>query len=201
MQARPVPKLLSWILAAALLVALSPAVLADEQKKEDPKQDESAEKKSSEAGKAKADEEEVVVFTNDDLKRLYGEPEPAPAPPAPAQPAQPGAKPGDAAPQPPANPLEWMENRKAQAQDRAQKIAEAEKALADAQQKVNDLDLRLKALRNPYRARPQISNEERAEWDQMGTAERVKRTEEQLQEARTAAEQARAELQRLRSAS
>jgi hypothetical protein len=81
------------------------------------------------------------------------------------------------------------------AEARTRAIAEAEQAVAAARERVKELENRILALRNPYMARPEIPEEEKADWDSMGTGERIKNSEEQLAQARKdleAAEKARA---------
>jgi len=192
MTPRTASKLLPWVLVA-LLVCLAGPVLAEDEKpkKEQPAAGEQkAGAEDAEAGKKDGipvkEADETYVFTNDDLERLTdaghdvpptrlppagdapaATPAPAPAPPA---------KPGDA--------LEWLEQNKARAAERAQRITDAEKAVADARARVQALEKRLLSLRNPYSARPQIPDDEKAEWDELSTRDRVEKTQRQLEEAR-----------------
>jgi hypothetical protein len=204
-------KLSSLVLGVALVATLTPAGFAqDKSEKAEAKADtqRDATKPPASGGKAaesKAGEEEVLVFTNEDLKRLFGEEEPGTPPAEPGQaPAAgrsdpPPLRPGEPAAQPPTDPLTWMADRKARAEERQKRIAEAEKAVADGEARVSELEKRMLAVKNPYLARPEISDEEKEGWDEMDAVERVKRTEDDLAQARKDLVQARQELRQLRA--
>jgi hypothetical protein len=149
------------------------------------------------------------VFTNDDLARMFPEPatpEPAPeATPEPAPDAGPAPQ-GDAgegggdgsseltapAPPPPEQPAENDDplaqieaaQRASEARDRL--IREAEAALAAAREKVEQLEVQLLAVSNPFSARPQLSEEEQEIRRTSGedAVARRARTEQLVEEAK-----------------
>jgi hypothetical protein len=197
-----------WLLTAAVacIVSISCAT-GNAQEKAPPEKEQSEQKKEQKAGPAEKAEQEVVVYTNKDLERMFGESEEsadldAPAADEPAEERKPimeikvEPEPGE---QPPASdPLAVMRQRKEMDEARAQAVAEAEKAVADARERVTQLEQRILALRNPYSARPQIPEDEKADWDSMGTRERLEKSEEQLAQAREELEAAEKELDAIR---
>jgi hypothetical protein len=99
---------------------------------------------------------------------------------------------------PASDALSLMREQQARAEERGRAIAEAEQAVADAKARIEQLELRISALRNPFRARPDIPEDEKAEWDSMGTRERLERTEAQLEQARAELAAAEQELAKIR---
>ncbi len=99
------------------------------------------------------------------------------------------------------DPLKAMEEGRQRAADRQAQIAEAEKKVADAEATVRDLEKRVLAYRNPLLPRPEVSSEEADAQAGMNGGQRVGRAEQQLAEARSEAERARADLARVRSGS
>jgi hypothetical protein len=202
-------KLLPWLLGVALVVLAGAVGIAEEEKKADPKAAEKAEKKVA------ADDDEVLVITNDDLKRMFGEPEetktdaPAETEAAQAAPGEPGATPAVTAKESdeaaeggePTDPLKWMEQRKAAQADWQRQVAEAERAVEKARKRVSDLEYRLRATRIPFLARPEISEKEKEEWASKTAPERAELTQTQLDEARAELAAAEQELARLRTQS
>ena len=157
------------------------ASAAEPQKKKE--EEEGSRQKKGQAGAG------AVVYTNADLERLFGPPGPAPAEEA-------GSKQETGAER--ADPLKLIEEEKQQASDRQAKIAAAEKAVADAEANVRDLEKRILAVRNPLLPRPKLSEEEEEAQKGMDGAERVKRSQEQLEQARKEVDRAKAELARVR---
>lgn len=216
MHRKPASNLLPWLLCVALAVFLAPAAFAEEEKKEEKKAaEEAAEPAKSEAespaaaADAKKDCAEVEVFTNEDLERLFGRgeettPETGPEEGEPAdgtarpepRPVEPVQGAGTAQP---ADPLQWMEERKTRQAERQEQIAAAEAAIGAARERIADLEQRIRATKNPYLARPQIPDDEKSDWDGMSAPERVAAAEQQLQEAREELRKAEEELARLRS--
>jgi hypothetical protein len=213
-----------WIglLCAAVLVFAGVAGASDEQKKDDDaaaeKNGERAEGKDAARGEGESDE--VLVFTNEDLERLFADTEaeaksrPLDLPPAKngAEQAEPAG--GQAAPEPPvkqvepsgaagneqfADPLQWMADRKAQRADWERRVAEAEQEVATLQERVTELEKRILATRNPLLARPKIPEEEKEEWDSGTAPERVEKSQEQLDQAKAELAEAQRELTRLRN--
>lgn len=132
-----------------------------------------------------------------------------PAPPAPApRPAEPPASAAKPPPEavveaPPAapaatDPLQWMEDRQAREEAQRVRIAAAEKAVDDARARVAELENRLLAVKNPFLPRPVLPPEEAAAWEGLDGAERAKRVETQLAEARSELERAEKALADLR---
>lgn len=129
---------------------------------------------------------------------------PAPVPPPEEPPAsvvepQPEAGVEDPPADPAAtDPLQWMEDRQAREEAERVRIAAAEKAVADARAHVAELEKRLLAVRNPFLPRPVLPPEEAAAWEGLDGAERAKRVEAQLGEARSELERAEKTLADLR---
>jgi hypothetical protein len=143
---------------------------------------------------AKPADDAPLVFTNDDLERMFGPSEPA-APPAAVAPVEAGSKPAAD------DPLKRMEADKAAAGDRAAGVAEAEKKLAAAQANLDGLEKQLLATRNPYLPRPKLSEEDARKLEGKSGPERVELTEEQIEAARREVDKARADLERAKSGS
>ncbi len=203
MVAKYVPRLSIWLLAV-FLIGLTPVACAtDEEAKKE-------ETKAAESSGEKEAEEEVKVYTNADLEKMFGDesadetipPTQLPTSPSPA--AEPGrtAEPSESAEPPaeskPADALTLMQQQQAQREERQRTIAEAQKAVADARARVKELEERIMALRNPYRARPVIPEDEKAEWDAMGTRERLEDSQEKLRLAREELAKAEKELAEIR---
>lgn len=135
------------------------------------------------------------VFTNADLEKLWAGDTAAWA----TTPSGSGSS--DAAPTPgpgvetplAMDPLKYLQSKEASAADRQTAIADAERELAAARAQVASLEKQLLAIRNPFSARPELSEDEKeARGKDTSVAERIARTEEQLALARervTAAEQ------------
>jgi hypothetical protein len=201
-------KLWPWLLCVSLVFFSAAAGFAEEEKKDDSKSSEKSEKKAD-----KPKEEEVKVFTNEDLEKLEGPAGPIimPIRPDDAQPPQAaqgeGAQPGVRSAEPtqgdaeaqPTDPLQWMEQRKARQAEHQRQLAEAENAVANAKQKVTDLEYRLRATRIPFLARPQIPEDEREKWSEKTASERAEYTQTQLDAARTELAQAEQTLAQLRA--
>jgi hypothetical protein len=94
-----------------------------------------------------------------------------------------------------------MEQEKKARAAKGERVAEAESKLAAAREKLKNLETQLLATRNPFSARPQLSEEEREQRMTSGetAAERNKRTQELVDEARAKVAEAEAELARARS--
>ena len=198
------------ILVLCLVLVLGTgAALATEEKSESKKaESEQTAKPAREGGGKKADD--VVVYTNDELERMFSEPATPPkgalslpaASPAeddgePAvRPANPGQKPAQGQP---ADPLKWMQDRQAREAEWSRQVAESEQEVRDAEQKVADLEYRLRATRIPFLARPEIPEEEQGEWEGLTAAERAERTQQQLDEARAELAAAQQKLGALRA--
>jgi len=194
-----------FVLAAALLAM--PAAAGDEKAapappaKQKQKQTQKNEGPAKPAACAPSQAEEPVVITNEDLERMFG--------PGETPEARPEAEPDDRAahdhgeepspPQAPPNPLQAMEQDKADEARRQQAIADAQRDVDAAEAAVRDLEKRLLEQRNPYLPRPELSKEEAAAQQGMNGAERVARTQEQLDLVRKELERAKAQLDRLRS--
>ena len=186
MVAKYVPRLSIWLLAVAL-IGLTPVACATE---EEPKQEET---KAAESSGEKEAEEEVKVYTNADLEKMFSEesdsekvpPTTLPSTPPPAaEPAKPAETATPPAESKPTDALTLMQQQQAQREERQRTVAEAEKTVADARARIKQLEERVMALKNPYRARPVIPDDEKEEWDSMGTRKRLEDSEEKLRLAR-----------------
>jgi hypothetical protein len=110
-------------------------------------------------------------------------------------------KPKSVGPEPPnqVDPLQWMADRAAREEARKVRIAEAEKALFDARERVGELEKRLLAVKNPFLPRPVLPPDEAKAWEGLSGAERAARVEAQLKEAREAVVETEATLAELKS--
>lgn len=137
------------------------------------------------------DAAKVKVYTNDDLKKLYGgeavadEPNPA---------SESGTTPETGS----GDPLKELFDRQAKEAEHKQKIADAEAKVAAARDKIADLEKRKLALRNPLLRRPVGPEEKTDEWKALGASDRVKKTDEEIAAARADVEKLQAELDTLR---
>jgi predicted nucleic acid-binding Zn-ribbon protein len=98
-----------------------------------------------------------------------------------------------------ADALQWMEKRKAQQADWQRQITEAEQKVSGLQLKIADLEKRIRATRNPLLARPEVPDEEKDDWASKSAPERVKLSQEQLDQAKTELAEAQRELNHLRN--
>jgi hypothetical protein len=198
MSARQSSAAFSVVVVAIIAVLLpAPAVLAaDPPSGEETKQDGSAAKENEDAGREgePESEEPVPVYTNADLERLFGPPEPAPA----------GGAPGDAeaAPQAaakPADALEALQHQQASQKTRERQAAEVEKIVAQKEQEVQKLEQRILRIKNPLLPRPEadMTPQEKEQWEGLSATERVEMTQKQLDQAKKELADAEAQLRRL----
>jgi len=138
---------------------------------------------------------DVKVYSNEDLQKLYGggslktdEPETASGEGTlPTTPTEPDY-----------DQLKQMLEQQGKAKQRDKEIVEAETKVADARQRIADLEKRILATKNPLLARPAAPEEGADEWNKMSAPERVDRSKQDLEAARTQLAEAEAELNRLR---
>ncbi len=142
------------------------------------------------------------VYTNADLEKLVDsvgeedrEPPPAGTAGAPAE----GSKKPD--PKSDTDPLTWLQQRQSAQREHRKAVSEAQAAVNAARERLVNLERQLLAARNPFSARPQLSEEEKATRREGGetAAERHERTKELVENARTEIRAAEAELARLRA--
>ena len=208
-----------WILVA-LVLALG-ASLAAEQKA-DPKaaKDKKPAKPAAErkteppiseiyraahpGAQAQPSSEDSEVITNEDLERMWSGLSPTERLQGVYQAERhigtPAGDAGAAAGKGEANAGEWLEKRQASEADTRTKTAEAEKKVADLRAKVDELERRLLAVRNPLLPRryAERKNEEDKSWDQKTNPERVQATEDELKKAKDDLAAAERELAQLR---
>ncbi len=145
------------------------------------------------------------VYSNEDLVKLFGAPPEEPgaegeAPDAESRGAEsPGATPPPGAEEGP-DPLTKLFDDQRRAQEHAAQVAAAETKVAEARQRIGDLEKRMLAVKNPLLARPAAPQDKAEEWKHSDGAERVKRTESELEQAQAALARAEAELEQLRRA-
>jgi hypothetical protein len=96
--------------------------------------------------------------------------------------------------------LERFRQRQARERTLESRISEARAEVAAAEAEVERLEKRALAVKNPYLARPVITEEEAEEWNRMDNAQRLRKTEEDIRQARERLEAAREELARLEGA-
>jgi hypothetical protein len=123
------------------------------------------------------------VITNDDLDKLYGAPEPAAQPTDPSLASRSGPALKDTA--------TWLAEERERATQQRQTRSESLQSLEAAETRVADLQKRLRALRNPLLARPEAPEDDDGSWQAQPNPERVRRTEQELVEARKELREAR----------
>ncbi|NIM01452.1 MAG: hypothetical protein GTO30_13790 [Acidobacteria bacterium] len=174
---------------ALLAIGFLSADVSAQETKKDPK--DRVEKKKVES------KEEVKVYTNADLEKFkIVKPEEEVTTPA-AETKEAETKTTKEA----ADPLQWLQQRRAAQQEQAKSLAEAEAAVTAAKAKLADLERQLLATRNPFSARPELSEEEKTKRTEGGetAAQRHDRTKEMVEKAREGLRKAEAELARLRA--
>jgi hypothetical protein len=144
--------------------------------------------------------ETVKVYTNADVKK-YAEPETkADAKPS-ATPEGTEQKAEKPEPKKTVDSLTWLRQRQDAQREHAKAVSEAEAALATAKQQLANLERQLLAARNPFAARPELSDEEKSKRKDSGesAAQRHERTKELVEKSREAVRAAESELARLRA--
>jgi hypothetical protein len=194
-----------FVAFVAVLATSGPVSAADASQQVDKEQPEQAQPASASnvtAVPGKPDSPGTVrVFTNKDLERMFGdesqETSESSADTPSAETAQAAPEPRKST-QPTVDPLAQMKQEQAARAQRQQLVAQAEADLEAARAKLENLEVQLLASRNPFSARPQLSDEEKELRATSGetAAERNKRTQllvDQAREEVAAAEKALAE--------
>ena len=135
-------------------------------------------------------ESEAVVFTNDDLERVWAGSNEAklernglqqkPTAPKPTPPA----KPND-------DPLERLTTEREQREAQGQARSEAQADFDRASARVKAIEARLQKLRNPLLGRAEAPEKSEVDWSELDAAQRVKHSEQELADAREELESAR----------
>jgi len=225
----------SWLLAVLLVSGTSMAGTGDEGERQDAAekadktrasegQKPSVEKsvspiyKAAQRGDAKG--QEPLVFTNEDLERMWQNLSPEErrrgvyqaerhlGQPAPAEGTAPSATAGAAPPgteeaTPPVTPLDALKQERAATASRQQQVVEARKRVTDLEQQIADLERAKQAIRNPLLPKtwrkPESEGEEQAdqEWDELNNVQRLEQTEERLKQTQEKLQAAREDLGRL----
>ena len=152
------------------------------------------------SGKA-PQKEAVKVYTNADLKKLVEivakEDRERQAAKSPAE----AKRPDEAEPKKAPDPLTCLRQRQDAQREHGKAVSEAQAALTAAQQQLASLERQLLAARNPFSARPVLSDEEKAKRRDSGESaeQRHERTQELVEKAREAVRAAESELARLRA--
>lgn len=151
------------------------------------------------SGKA-PQQDAVKVYTNADLEKMFDivaeeDREQPAATPAPAEGSE------KAEPKSETDPLTWLRQRQGAQREHRKAVSEAEAALNAARAQLANLERQLLAARNPFSARPELSDEEKATRRDSGetAAKRYERTQELVEKAREEIRVAEAELARLRA--
>ena len=120
------------------------------------------------------------TYSNEDLERMFGGGVPRAATPvAEGSPGPAGTADGAK------SPLEQVLEQERLAEERRRQIVAGEKKVAEARQRIVDLERRTLALKNPlWGARPAPPEEGREEWDQMDGRQRVNQADAQVEAAR-----------------
>lgn len=149
--------------------------------------------------RGKAPEKKIKVYTNADLEKMFKivAEEDRATPPAPP-PTEGAAK---DAPKKDPDPLTWLRQRQDAQRENSKAVSEARAALTAARQNLANLERQQLAARNPFSARPKLSDEEKAARQDSGesAAQRYDRTKELVEKAREEVRAAEAELARLRA--
>lgn len=177
---------------------------ADSQKAAEPQKKEAVANPFMQAVRKPAADSKTKVYSNDDLRRLYGNvPVDETPPAAPAaegaeeQPADGSAKPAEPAP----DPLKELLDSQRAADEKRQQIAEAENRVAEARKTIAELDKRKLAIRNPLLARPAAPEGAEDSWKGMTGPERLEYTDTQMKQAQADLAKAEADLDALRRSS
>jgi len=140
---------------------------------------------------------EVKVYTNAELRKLYGgeSVEPAPA----AEPSVAGnADPTGTAPAVATDPLTQLFEQQAQAAQRRNDTVAAEAKVAEARKKVDDIKKATLATKNPFLPRPEVPKEHAEEWQAASSPDRVAMANRALAQAEADLASSEAELARLK---
>jgi hypothetical protein len=182
-----------FVAFVAVLATSGPVSAADASQQVDKEQPEQAQPASASnvtAVPGKPDSPGTVrVFTNKDLERMFGdesqETSESSADTPSAETAQAAPEPRKST-QPTVDPLAQMKQEQAARAQRQQLVAQAEADLEAARAKLENLEVQLLASRNPFSARPQLSDEEKELRATSGetAAERNKRTQLLVDQAR-----------------
>ncbi len=129
----------------------------------------------------------TVVITNEVLSQLYGEA---------SFPADVPATVEGSAPLP--DPLEVMEVEAGARRVLRDRAAAARGRVAALEIRLQELETRRLAIKNPFLARPVLTEEEAAEWEGRDNVARLRLTEQTIEQARKELEAEQAELARLR---
>jgi hypothetical protein len=141
---------------------------------------------------------DVKVYTNEDLEKMFGIVEEADRDDG-SPPESIASRDTSTTAQP--DPLTWMRQNQAAQRDQRMAREKAQERLAQARAELAGLEKQLLAARNPFSARPVLSEDERKLRSTSGesAADRYKRTEQLVEAARQAVKDAEAEVARLRS--
>ena len=182
-----------FIGCAVLAVGLLSAMVSAQEAKKGPYD-------SVASGKAPK-KEATKVYTNADLKKLPEIAAKAGEGQAAVETAA-TAKGSEKEPEKAPDPLTWLRQRQDAQREHGKAVSEAEAVLTAAKQQLANLERQLLAARNPFSARPKLSDEEKAERqdNRESAAERYERTQELVEKTREAVRVAEAELLRLRAA-
>jgi hypothetical protein len=134
--------------------------------------------------------EKPVAFTNDDLDRLFGNSSSPAVSVDEAVRANEGAQP---------DYLGAMREGQRKEAAAYEGVARARARLAEAEQRVKDLEARVIQIANPLMPRPQLTPEEQKAWANMDNVERMKQNQAEIEQAKRDVEQARMDLQRAQS--
>lgn len=139
-----------------------------------------------------------LTYTNEDLARMFG---PSRDESTEASPGSSGSAAASGSDDSNYDPLAAMEKEKQENADREKRITEAESTLAAAQAKLKNLEVELLATRNPFSARPQLSEEEKEHRATAGesAAERNARVQKAVEKARAEVAEAEAALAQARA--
>jgi len=147
----------------------------------------------------KTPDKNVKVYTNADLEKMFnivaGEDRETPPATTPTEEA------AEEAPKKDPDPLTWLRQRQDAQREHSKAVSEARAALNAARQNLANLERQQLAARNPFSARPKLSDEEKAARQDSGesAAQRYDRTKELVEKVREEVRAAEAELARLRA--
>ena len=139
-----------------------------------------------------------VSYTNEDLTRMFGASETTSAGQT-SRPSGSAAQPGSGGEE--YDPLAAMEKGQQDRAARQKRIDEADSAVASAEARLKRLEVALLATVNPFSARPDVSQEEKAKRATSGESamERNARVQKEVEEARVAVAEAEAALAQARA--
>ncbi len=140
-----------------------------------------------------------TAFTNDDLERMFGPPTPESKGEPVADPVETATATPEAASDvatPEKSPLDAMADQERARLQKERDLAAASAKVDELRKRVEDVEQRGRAVRNPLLPRPSVPKDQQGDWNQLGASDRAARTDAELAAAREELSKAEADLAR-----